>query len=84
MSPSARGPAQRAAAARRITDWVHLRAGLHEAVGVARAQGAGGLGDGLETYSAGHSAMECTREAARVRGSVDAAADDRADPDWRD
>lgn len=83
MTPSACGPAQRAAASR-IADWARLRADLHEAIGVARAQGAGGLGDGLEAYFAEHSAMECTAEAARVRGIIDAEADHRSDPNWRD
>lgn len=88
MTPSACGPAQRAAASR-IADWARLRADLHEAIGVARAQGDGGLGDGglgdgLEAYFAEHSAMECTAEAARVRGIIDAEADHRSDPDWRD
>ncbi|SER76532.1 hypothetical protein SAMN05216188_11573 [Lentzea xinjiangensis] len=63
---------------------MRLSADLHEAIGVARAQGAGGLGVGLEAYSAGHSAGECITKAARVRKSSDAAADHRADPDWPD
>jgi hypothetical protein len=83
MPTSAHGPPDLVAAARRITAWVRLRAEFHEAVGIAQVWGDEGPVHAL-TYSARHSATECTAEAARVRAIVDAAADNRADPDWRD
>ena len=79
MPTSAHSPPDLTAAARRIADWVRLRADFHEAVGIAQV-----WGDEGSTYSTRHSATECTAEAARVRAIVDAAADNRADPDWRD
>jgi hypothetical protein len=83
MPTSAHGPPD-LTAARRITDRVRLRAEFHEAVGIAQVWGDEGPVHALTAYSARHSATECTAEAARVRAIVDAAADNRADPDWRD
>lgn len=73
----------RGAAAQRLVDSVTRRAALHEAVGVVRAWGGDDRGDVLERLCDQHSDAEREAEVARVNAVVDAAAQRRADPDWR-
>jgi chorismate mutase len=69
------------AAAQRLVDAIARRAALHEAVGIMRAWGGD---DVLERLCDQHSDAEREAEIARVSAVVDAAAEQRADPDWGD
>ncbi|MFJ8965999.1 hypothetical protein ACIRG5_42075 [Lentzea sp. NPDC102401] len=69
------------AAAQRLVDAIARRAALHEAMGVVQAWGGD---DVLERLGAQRSSAECEAEVARVNAVVDAAAEQRADPDWGD
>lgn len=73
-----------AAAAQRILDAIRRRAALHEAVGVVLVWGGDNRSDVLERLCDRRSEADREAEVARVNAVVDAAAEGRADPDWRD
>ncbi|MDX8034065.1 hypothetical protein SK803_27935 [Lentzea sp. BCCO 10_0856] len=67
------------AAARRLVEAIARRAALHEAVGVVQA-----WGGGLERLRDQQDDADREAEVARVNAVIDAAAEQRADPDWGD
>lgn len=72
------------AAAQRLVAAITRRAALHEAVGVVLAWGGDDHGDVLDGFCDRHSDADREAEVARVNAVVDADAEQRSDPDWRD
>ena len=84
MAPMTRGSdAWREMTARRLTDWLRLRAELNEGVGIRQVWQVCGPSQARAALRAEHGDAGQGVEARRMTAAVDAAADRRSDPDVR-